>query len=372
MKNNFKKNGNMRIRYETPEERREILRILEEERGFRIDEEQKRVTKIHPMSTRTFDVNLKFKTIQYGVRPFIGAAMMSSGVRFYSAQEFFRIAELGFKVVPRYPVFHVPHDGRRFPSELLPSVCVPEEQFMRYHRLMSDTKAGMLVPEAYRGGDMYERFQVSRLLCDVERFTGPEEEMEQYGMGFCYEKAFDGTQIKTVTDEVKTNTKKYYDEHHARMNSICERHPRILLFDIHSFSEQALPEHIRKRIRNKPDNQSNNRPDNQTNNLTQSQINTLPDICIGTDPKYTPGELTQRIRHRAEELNLVCKENTPYSGTFVPNNVLNGSSSCDLISVMLEFNKRFYCDENGNPEEAKMDQLRKLVSRILVDCVDIG
>ena len=347
MKNNFKKNGNMRVRYQTPEERREILRILEEQRGFQIDEEQKRATRIHPMSTRTFDINLKFRTIQYGIQPFIGAAMMSSGVRFYSAQEFFRIAELGFRVVPRYPVFHVPHAGWQFPSELLPSVCVSEEQFRRYHDLMSDTEAGMLVPEAYRGGDMYERFPVSRLMCDVERFIGPEEEMEQYGMGFCYEKAFDGTKIRIVNDEVKARTRKYYDEHHARMNSICERHPRILLFDIHSFSEDALPDHIRRRT------------------------DMLPDVCIGTDPKYTPGELSLRIRNRVNELGLIAGDNVPYSGTFVPGTVLDGSCSCDLISVMLEFNRKLYCDENGQPEETKMEQIRKLVRRILCDCVDI-
>ena len=347
MKNNFKKNGNMRVRYETVEERREILRILEEQRGFRIDEEEKKVTKIHPLSTRTFDINLKLRTIQYEIRPFIGAAMMSSGVRLYSAQEFFRIAELGFKVVPRYPVFHVPHAGWQFPFDLLPSVCVSEEQFRRYHALMSDTDAGMLVPEAYRGGDMYERFRVSRLMCDVERFIGPEEEMEEYGMGFCYEKAFDGTVIKAVTDDVRELTRKYYDEHHARMNRICERHPRILLFDIHSFSEESLPEHIR------------------------SHHERLPDICIGTDPKYTPRELSLRIRRRVNELDLICMENIPYSGTFVPGCVLDGSSSCDLISVMLEFNRKLYCDENGKPIEAKMEQIRKLVRRILVDCVDL-
>ncbi len=347
MKNNFIKNGNMRVRYETTEERREILRILEEQRGFRIDKEQKKVTKIHPMSTRTFDINLKFKTIEYSIQPFIGAAMMSSGVRFYSAQEFFRIVELGFKVVPRYPVFHVPHDGWQFPFELLPSVCVSEEQFRRYHSLMSDIGAERLVPEAYRGGDMYERFPISRLMCDVERFIGPEEEMEQYGLGFCYEKAFDGTDIKTVTDEVKAQTRKYYDEHHARMNRICERHPRILLFDIHSFSEESLPEHIRRRT------------------------DRLPDVCIGTDPKYTPRELTLRIQKRVDELKLVCMENIPYSGTFVPQNVLDGNCTCDLISVMLEFNRKLYCDGNGKPVETKTEQIRKLVQRILTDCVDI-
>ena len=347
MKNNFKKNGNMRVRYETPDERREILRILEEQRGFRIDEEQKKVTKIHPMSTRTFDINLKFKTIRYGIQPFIGAAMMSSGIRFYSAQEFFRIAELGFRKVPRYPVFHVPHAGRQFPFELLPSVRVSEEQFRRYHDLMSDTEAWKLVPEAYRGGDMYERFQVSRLMCDVERFIGPEEEMEQYGMGFCYEKAFDGTVIRAVTDEVKAQARKYYDAHHARLNSICERHPRILFLDIHSFSKQALPDHLRK------------------------WEDSLPDVCIGTDPKYTPGELSRRVRRRVEELNLTSRENIPYSGTFVPGNVLDGSCSCDLVSVMLEFNRDLYCDGNGKTVEEKAAEIRKLVRRILVDCVDL-
>ena len=347
MKNNFKKNGNMRVRYETPEERREILRILEEQRGFRIDEEEKKVREIYPMSTRTFDINLKFKTIEYEIRPFIGAAMMSSGVRFYSAQEFFRIAELGFKVVPRYPVFHVPHAGWRFPPELLPSVCVSEEQFRNYHALMSDTEAGMLVPEAYRGGDMIERFQISRLMCDVERLAGPGGDTERYGTVFCCEKAFDGTAIRIVTDEVREQTRKYYDEHHARMNRICERHPRILLFDIHSFSEESLPADIRRRA------------------------DRLPDVCIGTDPKFTPGELLLRIRRSVDGFGLVSMENVPYSGTFVPQCAAEENSSCDLVSVMLDFNRMLYCDKNGKPDEAKMKQIRKLVQRIVADCADL-
>ena len=37
----------------------------------------------------------------------------------------------------------------------------------------------------------------------------------------------------------------------------------------------------------------------------------------------------------------------------------------------LEFNKKLYLDENGKPVEAKMEQIRKLVRRILVDCVDL-
>ena len=213
MKNNFKKNGNMRVRFETPEERTEIIRILEEQRGFRIDEDLKQLTKIHPYDTRTFDINLKFKTYNYWIQPFIGAAMMSSGVRFYSAQEFFRIAELDFKVVPRYPVFHVPHNGWEFPKELMESVCIPQDHFMKYHEEMRDTDISRIVPSAYRGGDMCHTFRISRLLCDVERFIGPEEIMEQYGMGFCYEKAYDGTVIKHMTEALKEKTLKHYKDH---------------------------------------------------------------------------------------------------------------------------------------------------------------
>lgn len=213
MKNDFRENGRMAIRFETPEERAGIIRILEEQCGIRIDEKLKQSGVIDPNDTRTFVINLKSRSFEYCIRPLIGAAMLSSGIRFYSAEEFFRIAELDFRVVPRFPVFHIPHTGEEFPREMMHSVCVPEETFRRYHTLMSDKEVWQFVPEAYYGGDMTERFRISRLMCDVERFIGPEEEMEEYGMGFCYEKAYDGTVIKTVTEELKEQARKYYDEH---------------------------------------------------------------------------------------------------------------------------------------------------------------
>ena len=346
-RNDFRKNGRMVIRFETPEERREIIRILEEQRGFRIDDRVKALEGIGPYGTRTFVADLRKRTCEYSVRPMIGAAMMSSGFRAYSAQEFFRIAGMDFRVVPRFPVFHIPHDGWKFPPELMASVCVPEEKFREYHEAMSDRDVRRFVPGAYYGGDMTERFEVSRLLCDVERFIGPEEEMEKYGMGFCCEKAWDGSVIKNVDDEIRRRTRKYYDAHHARMDRLCGRHPRILLFDLHSFSEKALPEHIRRRT------------------------DRIPDVCVGTDPDYTPQGLTARVERRLDEAGLQRMINTPYSGTFVPNAVLRGNSSCDLVSVMLEFNRRVYCDERGNVSGAKTERIRQLIRRIVCDCADL-
>ena len=325
MKNNFKKNGRMVIRFETVEERREIIRILEEQRGFQIEDDLKKSREIGPLDTRTFVANLRWKTYDYSILPFIGAAMMSSGIRAYSAREFFRIAELGFKVVPRFPVFHIPHAGWKFPPELMASVCVPEEEFTRYHETMSDTDVWRFVPHAYYGGRMTEKFDVSRLLCDVERFVGPEEEMERYGMGFCYEKAWDGKVIKRVTDGVRAE-----------------------MIDLHSFSEEALPEHLRERAGDR-----------------------IPDLCIGADRDYTPPELVKCVERCAEEAGLSHMTDTPYSGTFVPNAVMKGEVQCDLISVMLEINKRVYLDEDGKVISAQADRLREMVLNILCGCVEL-
>ena len=348
MKNNFKKNGRMVIRFETVEERREIIRILEEQRGFHIEESLKKSGEIGPLDTRTFVADLKWKKYDYSIRPFIGAAMMGSGIRAYSAREFFRIAELGFRVVPRFPVFHIPHAGWQFPPELAASVCVPEEEFRRYHDVMSDTDVWRFVPHAYYGGHMTEKFGVSRLLCDVERFIGPEEEMERYGMGFCYEQAWDGKVIKRVTDEVRAETRKYYDEHHRRMDFLCARHPRILLIDLHSFSEEALPEHLRERAGDR-----------------------IPDLCIGADRDYTPPELVSCVERCGEEAGLSHMTNTPYSGTFVPNAVMRGEVQCDLISVMLEINKRIYLDGEGKVIVAQADRLREMILNILCGCSEL-
>ena len=229
----------------------------------------------------------------------------------------------------------------------MPSVIVSPEQFQRYHNEMRDTDIIRAVPSAYRGGDMCEYFQISRLLCDAERFTGPEEIMEQYGMGFCYEKAYDGTPIKHVTEDLKRKTLEYYRTHHERMDKICSRHPRILLLDMHSYSDQIIPKPFLK-------------PNHPT-----------PDICIGTDERYTPNQLTQTVQTAFENAGYTTGINYPYTGCYIPNTVLKGESSTDFIAVMLEIHKRTYCDEDGNSIPEKLRKLETTVRQIIVDCVEL-
>lgn len=90
--------------------------------------------------------------------------------------------------------------------------------------IMQDTGVWAFVPRLYRTAAQCVRFPVSRLLCDVERFLGPEEVMERYGMGFCYERAFDGARLKNVTDELREKTLVFYRKHHEQVDRICREH----------------------------------------------------------------------------------------------------------------------------------------------------
>lgn len=300
MKNDFRENGYIRVRTETQEETAEIVRILEEKQGIGIRGGTEQGKNYPVWYSRTIEIDMKRRTFFRGVCPFIGAAMLSSGIRFYSAQEFFRLAACDFSFVPRFPVFHVPHDGRCFPAELTESVYVPEEVFLRYHEEMRDAEISRAVPDVYRGGHMCAAFPVSRLLCDVERLTGPEEVIERYGMGFCYEKAYDGTAIKRVTEELKEKTLRYYREHQERMNRICRQHPRILLFDLHSWHDKIVPVGFLR------------------------EEEKTPDLCIGTDGRFTPPELTEIMIRKFSEAGFRTAVNRPYSGCFIPDCAAEG------------------------------------------------
>lgn len=208
---------------------------------------------------------------------------------------------------------------------------------------MRDTGVWELVPREYRIPFQGVRFPISRLLCDVERLIGPEEIMEKYGMGFCYERAYDGTRIKAVDAQAKEKALSYYRKHHEEMDRICSRFARIALFDLHAFSEEIVPKDFLRG--DKP----------------------LPDVCIGVDERYTPPELARLAERYFREAVLSFVVNYPYSGCFVPDAVLSGKSGCDLVSIMLEFNKRVYAPD-GTADTRKAQRIREILRTLAAEC----
>lgn len=246
---------------------------------------------------------------------------------------------------PRFALFHVPHDGQAFPQELMRSVCVPRQVFAAYHEQMRDRHAALLVPDVYRSSRHVCAFGISRLLCDPERFIGPEEEMERYGMGFCYEQAWDGTVIKQVTERLKRDTRVYYDGHHQSMNGFCLRYPRILLLDLHSYHDRIVP-------------------------AGRAGEDAFPDVCLGTDRRFTPPYLLESARRSFRQFGLTVGIDRPYSGCYIPENVLHAKDreECDLIGIMLEFHRRAYLDGYGEPDGERVRLIRQAILKITEEC----
>ena len=237
--------------------------------------------------TNTCQVLLGRRAAFYLREPLMYAAIVKSGARFYSVEEFCRLAETGFaQTRPRFPIFHVPHAGDEFPEELRSSACVPEPELRAIHERMRDTDADRLVPWT----------------CQSIR-------------------------------------------RHAEMDALCERHSRLLLIDLHSYSAQTMPLEWR-------------RADGE-----------LPDVCIGADARFTPPPLLLSVKNRCAEAGLRAAVNDPYSGCFVPGAVLRGRADCELAAIMLEFHKRTYCGADGRADEEKVRRVREMIGRVLADCV---
>ena len=241
-----------------------------------------------------------------------------------------------------HPLFHVPHDGTIFPEELMYSVCISPEQLKRYHEKMCDRDIVKIVPRHFQNSEHLIYFPISRLMCDVERFIGPQEIMEHYGMGYCYERAYDGKRIKHISDDLLSRTKIYYDEHHRRLDSLCHEYENIVLLDLHSYSDDIVPPAF----------------------LQTGRV--MPDVCIGTDLYYSDPRLIIEMENIFRHAGFSTALNYPYTGCMVPNNVLAGAYKGQFFGAMLEFNKHIYIDNDGYSSDNSLRLLQDLIEQIIV------
>lgn len=233
-------------------------------------------------------------------------------------------------------IFHIPHDGNDFVDELMQSLTIPKNVFEFYHNKMRDTGATLFAPP-YPNSNIL-KFNVSRLLCDVERFPGSEEIMEKYGMGYCYEKVFDGTAIKKISTDIKEKTFQLYSEHHKKLDDLVQdSDTSLIIVDLHSFSEELI--------------------------VHQTLSEALPDVCIGYDD-YLSDEDYKMIASSFERYGFSVKANYPYGGSLVPNCIYSHKVHRDCISFMVEVNKECYI-RNGVLQKDKIDRIQTAITDVL-------
>lgn len=169
-------------------------------------------------------------------------------------------------------------------------------------------------------------FELSRLICDVERFEDDTQEpMSKYGMGVCYTKNSQGNKLRDFKYNEKNEVlKNYYHPHHKKLSDAVDeelhRTGSALIIDCHSFP-------------------------NTTYYFNNDYGKTRPDICIGTDSYHTPEKLLENVQKFFLSKGYFVKINDPYSGTIVP--LKHYKKEKNVSSIMIEVNRKIYMNEDG-------------------------
>ena len=150
-------------------------------------------------------------------------------------------------------------------------------------------------------------FDVSRFVCDVERFTDDKEEMVKVGHGISYTKGTRNNDIVPINKEEILN--RYY-KHHTKLNISTGKSlayfNNVVIVDCHSF----------------PSDKSDY------------------DFCIGfNEESVLNKELIEYIRNNGYTVGV----NSPYSGSLLPTVYANDSR---VESVMIEVNKKLYLNDD--------------------------
>ena len=214
-------------------------------------------------------------------------------------------------------LLHVPHSSLRVPKYFHKGLTISKNEFNKYNLEMTDFGIDELFKEL-EGVKIQAKY--SRLFCDVERFKDDNlETMSKYGEGVIYTKTYDGKTFHKHDKNYRKKVLKYYDKYHNKLNKTAKKllksGDKLLILDLHSFSDKMASHFFEP---------------------------PFPDVCIGVEEKYYDQKIIDKITNFLDSKNLTWKINYPYSGSLVPNAIYNGKLKGNIVSIMLEVNKRIY------------------------------
>ncbi len=241
-------------------------------------------------------------------------------------------------------VLHIPHSSTIIPPDIRDQFIVTEKELDDEIRLMTDH----FTDELFVSDDLKSHsiiFPISRICVDPERFVDDElESMSKRGMGVIYTHSHEGSRIRRDLSgtERQRLLDEYYYPHHERLETMVgeklKKEGKCLIIDCHSFPSKVLPYEF---------DQSEDRPD----------------ICIGTDEFHTPQWLTEICVSLFESYGLTTAINRPFSGSLVPRRYY--SSSKDVLSVMIEVNRKLYMDEGSANKNENFGNIQKSLKDVL-------
>lgn len=238
-------------------------------------------------------------------------------------------------------ILHAPHGSTRVPSAYRVQFAIDDAALAREVAALTDHAVDRMVRRALESVDASAVItQVSRLVVDVERFPGDDEEMNAVGMGVLYTHGAWRDAIRTVPDAAREELMGHFEAYSAAMTRLVdqalERHGRAVIIDVHSYPSRALPYELHAADRRPP-------------------------LCVGYDERHTTPSLLGHVREAFGHLELVYNE--PFVGAYVP--LKHFGHDRRVQSVMLELRRDQYMDERtGRLDDAAVDAVGDAIARL--------
>ena len=240
-------------------------------------------------------------------------------------------------------VAHIPHSSSRIPTDLLPTFTCGEHALAQENRLLVDWFTEELFDFVPHLGGTSLIYQVSRFVCDPERFERDDLEcMSARGMGALYTHGVHQDRIRAdfTEGEREALLKRFYRPHHTACTEVVEQCLKkfglCLILDCHSYPQHPLPYEL---FHDAP----------------------RPEICIGTDEQHTPKALIQCLENSAQQAGYQLSINSPFKGTLVPLKFLGDPR---VYSLMFEIRRDMYMDEARVKKNTRFQRLKNWLSTV--------
>jgi N-formylglutamate deformylase len=246
--------------------------------------------------------------------------------------------------LPRILVLHTPHSSHFVPPEERGAILLDDAGLRSELWRMTDAYTDELFPVTpVEAGRVV--FPVSRLVCDVERFSSDEEEpMSKRGMGVIYTRTSMGDLLRARPNAAQRQyiLDRWYWPHHFKLEQMVKdvvaRAEACLIIDCHSFPAVALPYEL-------------------------DQTKERPDICIGTDSFHTPTSVRDALVTAVNDLGFSVAVDAPFAGALVP--VAAYRKDWRVLSVMIEVNRRLYMDEHSGAKNDNFENIRAAMKYLI-------
>lgn len=238
-------------------------------------------------------------------------------------------------------ILHAPHGSTRIPSPFRDHFTIDDAGLRRELLALTDHAVDRMVRRALESCDASAVIaEVSRLVVDVERFPGDEEQMNAVGMGVLYTHGARRERIREVPEPAQAELMLHFERYSSAVERLVdrslERHGRAVIIDVHSYPGQALPYELHADGRRPP-------------------------LCVGYDDRHMEPSLLSCVREVFGHLDQV--DNEPFAGAYVP--LKHFGRDPRVQSVMLELRRDQYMDERtGDLDGGAVDALGDAIARL--------